>query len=266
MKKMFRLVFLALSLTLVFSVNALAGPVLDRIINKGELKVGMSIDFPPLHAKAKDGKIIGLDADLARAMAVAMGVEIKIVPMPFYDLLQALEAGKVDMVVSGMTITPKRNLKVAFVGPYFISGQSILAKHETVVKLKQPDAAKELEFTLAVPKGSTSETIAKAVLPKAQVRVAETMDLALDMVLTGKTDAMMADQPYCVIADFRNKDKDLEVSERFTFEPLGVALQANDPHLINWLENFFLTMTGNGELEKMTKFWFTNPSWIKELP
>ena len=86
------------------------------------------------------------------------------------------------------------------------------------------------------------------------------------MVLTGKADAMMADKPFCVVADFRNKDKDLEVSQMFTFESLGVALPANDVHLINWVENFFMTIQGNGTLEKLTKFWFTNPSWMKELP
>jgi ABC-type amino acid transport substrate-binding protein len=55
-------------------------------------------------------------------------------------------------------------------------------------------------------------------------------------------------------------------NETFTFEPLGVALPANDVHLINWVENFFMMIQGNGTLEKLTKFWFTNPSWMKELP
>ena len=266
MSKIFRSLFLAITLTLLFSANALAGPALDRIIKTGELTVGTSYDFPPFHAKAKDGTIIGLDADLANGMAMAMGVKINIVSMPFYDLLPALETGKVDMVVAGMTMTLERNLKVAFVGPYFISGQSILAKHETVVKLNDAETAEKLEFTLAVPKGSTSETITEAILPKAQILVAETMDKALDMVLTGKADAMMADKPFCVVAAFRNKDRDLEVSQMFTFEPLGVALPANDVHLINWVENFFMTIQGNGTLERLTQFWFTNPLWMKELP
>jgi ABC-type amino acid transport substrate-binding protein len=79
------------------------------------------------------------------------------------------------------------------------------------------------------------------------------MDKTLDMVLTGKADAMMADKPFCVVADFHNKDKDLEVSQMFTFEPLGVALPANDVHLINWVENFFMTIQGNGTLERLTQ-------------
>ena len=51
-----------------------------------------------------------------------------ILALGFGVLLPALQAGKVDMVLSGMTITPDRNLKVAFVGPYFISGKAILTK------------------------------------------------------------------------------------------------------------------------------------------
>lgn len=74
-------------------------------------------------------------------------------------------------------MTPERNLKVAFVVPYFISGQSILAKHETVAKLNDAETAEKLEFILAVPKGTTSETITKAILPKAQILVAETTEL-----------------------------------------------------------------------------------------
>ena len=265
MKKSAGFLVVAFLLVLSVSASAMAGQVLDRIIKKGELTVGMSTDFPPLHVKDKDGQIIGLDADLAKAIAMAMGVKPKIVTMRFYDLLPALQAGKVDMVISGMTITPERNLKVAFVGPYFISGQAILAKHETVLKLNQKKDVESLEFNLAVPKGSTSEAIAKAILPRASIIVTETMGQGLDMVITGKADALMADKPYCVVASFRNKDKNLEVSETFTYEPLGIALSGDDSHLINWMENFLMAIQGNGTLEKLTKFWFTDPVWMQHL-
>jgi ABC-type amino acid transport substrate-binding protein len=69
-----------------------------------------------------------------------------------------------------------------------------------------------------------------------------------------------------VAAAFRNIDKDLEVSQMFTFEPLGVALPADDPHLIDWVQNFFMTIQRNGTLSKLTKYWFADPSSMKELP
>jgi polar amino acid transport system substrate-binding protein len=85
--------------------------------------VGTSGAQPPLTATSKKGEIIGLDVDIARAIAAAMGVKLKLVPMPFAELLPALEAGKVDMILSGMTITGERNRKAAFLGPYLVTGQ-----------------------------------------------------------------------------------------------------------------------------------------------
>ena len=76
-------VMLVLALTLLSAVAASAGPVLDRVLEKGVLVVGTSGDQPPLTAKTVEGKIIGFDADLSKFMAAAMGVELKLVPMVF---------------------------------------------------------------------------------------------------------------------------------------------------------------------------------------
>ena len=117
MKRTFGFVVLLCALSLVFALTASAGPVLDRIVQRGELVIGTSGTQPPMTVTSKKGEIIGLDADIAKAMADAMGVKLRFVTMPFAKLLPALEADQVDMVLSGMTITPKRNQIVAFVGP-----------------------------------------------------------------------------------------------------------------------------------------------------
>src|SRR5262245_55015352 len=92
-----------------------AGPaptsVLGRIRTKGELVVGTAASMPPLNMTTKTGEIIGLEIDLARAMADAMRVKLRLAPMPFSDLLPALEAGQVDMILSGMSMTPERNMR-----------------------------------------------------------------------------------------------------------------------------------------------------------
>ena len=61
---------------------------------------------------------LGLEVDLARALARTMGVEANLVTMPFKELLPALERGDIDAIFSGVTMTAERNLKVAFAGPY----------------------------------------------------------------------------------------------------------------------------------------------------
>ena len=111
-----------------------SSPGLDRIRAKGELVVGTAASMPPLNMTTKTGEIIGLEMDLARAMAAAMKVKLRLAAMPFANLLPALEAGQVDMILSGMTMTPERNMRFAFVGPYFVSGKSFLAKEATLAR------------------------------------------------------------------------------------------------------------------------------------
>jgi polar amino acid transport system substrate-binding protein len=126
-------VFLAaVALAAGFCAVAVAGdatrvaPVLDRILAKKELVVGTAADMPPLNMTLKDGRIVGMEMDIATLMADSIGVKLTLKPMHFNDLLPALEAGQVDLVLSGMTMTPLGNTKVAFAGPYFGSGKSVL--------------------------------------------------------------------------------------------------------------------------------------------
>lgn len=248
-------------------VSKPTAPVLDRILQRGELVVGTSGEQPPLTVKNKAGKIIGLDADLARYIANAMDVKLRFEVMPFPELLPALEAGKVDMILSGMTITPKRNLKVAFVGPYYISGKGILTKIETATSLKEASRMNRPDFTVVALKNSTSQLFAEKAMPRAKLMTANSMDEAVELVIQGKVDALVADYPVCAVSAFRHQGKGLAAGEvRFTVEPLGIALPANDPLLVNWVENFLRTVQGTGGLANLEQRWFKDGSWIKELP
>jgi polar amino acid transport system substrate-binding protein len=56
------------------------------------------------------------------------------------------------------------------------------------------------------------------------------------------------------------------VDKPFTYEPLGIAVPANDPLLVNWVENFLMTLGGSGGLQVLTERWFKDPSWLNKLP
>ncbi|HIG72173.1 MAG TPA: transporter substrate-binding domain-containing protein, partial [Myxococcales bacterium] len=84
---------------------------LHRILESGELRVGMSGTQPPLNMKNGKGELIGLDVDLARALAEAMDLTLVLVEMPFADLLSSLEASRIDLIISSLTITPARNAR-----------------------------------------------------------------------------------------------------------------------------------------------------------
>jgi polar amino acid transport system substrate-binding protein len=174
-------------------------PVLDRIMAKKELTVGTAASMPPLNMTTKDGQIIGMEVDLARLFADAMEVKLTLSRMHFNQLLPALEKGQVDMVLSGVTMTPQRNLKVAFVGPYFASGKSVLTKKKNVESVDELSKMNHPDKVLVALKGSTSQMFVEKLIPKAKLVLADNYDQAVASVQNDEAVAMVADYPICML-------------------------------------------------------------------
>ena len=241
--------------------------VLDSISQRGVLVVGTAGSMPPFNMTTREGDVIGLEPDMAKLMAEEMGVKLRLEVMPFSELLPALEAGKVDLILSQMTITGKRNMKVAFVGPYFISGKSFVTKIKWIASVKEASQVNGPKTTVVALKGSTSEAFVKKNLPKARLVVARDYDDAVEMVLKGKVDAMIADYPICVLTVLRNPDQGLiSVITPLNYEPIGIALPGNDPLMVNWMENFLGTLEETGVLDLLKERWVNDNSWLKKLP
>ncbi len=249
------------------NASASASPVIDRILQRGELVVGMAGNMPPLNMTTKEGDLIGYEVDLAQAMAAAMGVKAKMEIIPFGELLTALRTGKIDIILSNMTITPGRNLKVAFVGPYFTSGKAFLTKINTIALADEPEDIDAKKTRLVALKGSTSEAFVEKVLPGATLITAKDYDEAVEMVLQDKVHAMVADYPICVVSVFRYPNKGLlSVVTTLTYEPIGVGVPAGDPLLVNWVENFMGIAEKTGLLEELKRKWLLNADWLHRLP
>ena len=241
-------------------------PVLARIQKNNKLVIGTAANMPPMNMTTKDGKVIGLEIDLAMYMADSMGVQLKVESMPFAKLLPSLEAGKIDMIISGMTMTSKRNMRVAFVGPYYISGKGILTTQAALSKITRPGQIDDPKYKIAALEGSTSEEFVKEVLSKATLVATKDYDQAIELVRKGEATAMLADHPICLIAVARYPNDDLfTIVAPFTHEPYGIALPPYDPLFVNWVENFLTRLEGSGAMKNLQDYWFQNPEWIMQL-
>ena len=103
-------------------------PVIDRIVRRRQLRVGTS---GPSRRSTPPPRTVPSSASTSispRRSPTRWAWNLELVPMQFSELLPALQHGDVDMVLSGLTMTPERNLRVAFVGPYLVSGMSVLTK------------------------------------------------------------------------------------------------------------------------------------------
>jgi polar amino acid transport system substrate-binding protein len=239
---------------------------LTRIFDQLQIRVGMSGEQPPLTMTAKSGELFGLDVALSRVLAQSMGVEAVFVRMPFAKLLDALEAGEIDMVMSGMTITPARSRRATFIGPYFTSGKSLLTKSEELAKVKVPQDLDTEGLRLVALEGSTSEGFVRKRLPKAALLPSPSLDEAIRLVLEGTVDALVADRETCHFAVLRHPDAGLFQSEAvFTVEPMGIAVGVDDTRLARLIGIYLEALEDRGVLQQARDFWFRDPSWVKSL-
>jgi len=246
---------------------AVNSPTIARIVERGELRVGMSGDQPPLNFRNKGGELAGLEVDLARGMAMMMGVEPTLVVRPFGELMGAIESGEVDLVISGMTITPARNMRVAFVGPYLLSGKSILTRSSTLAKVDETTDLDQADLKLAALAGSTSEDFVRAFLPKAQLSATVDYDTAIQMLLDDQVHAFVADYQVCVLHARLHEDAGLVTLERpLTVEPLGIAVAPGDSLFLNLIENNLGALESSLLLEGLRGRWLRSGVWVDELP
>jgi ABC-type amino acid transport substrate-binding protein len=241
--------------------------VLGRIVKDQKLRVGLSGSQPPLNFKSKDGQLMGLEVDLARGLAATMGVGVEFVEKPFGDLLDAVAKGEVDLVMSGMSITPERNMRVAFVGPYHLSGKSLLTKSSTLAQARDADDLDETQLKVSALRGSTSASFVEALLPEAELMATDNYDQAVKAVLDDKVQAMVADYETCVLQVLLNPRANLTMSQRpLTVEPIGIAVAPGDALLVNFLENTLGALESTGLLEALRGRWLDNGDWVEQLP
>lgn len=240
---------------------------LADILERGELRVATSADLPPLSMRNRAGEVTGFEIDLVRALADAMDLEVRFVVTPFPDLLPTLERGEVDLVISGLTMTPERNARVAFAGPYFISGTSLVARGLEREEMRDPAVLGEAGRTYAALADSTSAAFVREHLPEAGLVLTRSYEEAIDQLLAGEVDAVVADFLRCKLAEWQHPDAGLRALHTpFTTEPLGIALPADAPLLLNLVQNYLHTIEDTGELTVLKARWLYDGAWLEQLP
>lgn len=260
------LIALACLLPFAGHCRAQSPSTLARIQKNGEIRVGTSGTQPPYTAKSKDSSLMGLDIDLAHRLADAMNVRVKFIERPFSDLFAALDRGEVDMIMSGISITPERNARAAFAGPYFVSGRSVLVKSQRLEALDDIVEIDRPAVTVAVLEGSTSQRFVERMAPRAKVLKRPDYESAVALLLKDKADVLIADHAICVLTMLRHPDAGLATLEiPLTLEPIGIALPPGEFLLHNMIQNYIDALMMTGELEAMHNAWFEDGSWLIRL-
>jgi polar amino acid transport system substrate-binding protein len=239
---------------------------LEAVLKEGKLRVGFDSGYMPFEMTNQKGRYVGFDIDIAKEMAKAMGVKFIPVNTAWDDIIPSLTTGKFDIIISGMTVTQERNLKISFADPYIIVGQTILINKKHEGKIKSYTDLNYPTYIVTSQSGTTGEQAVKRLIPKCTYKSFETEPEAALEVVNGKSDAFVYDLPYCVVfMAQQGAGKLVFLDKPFTFEPLAWAIQKSDPDFMNWLNNFLNQIKNDGRYDRIYNKWIKSTGWIKDV-
>ncbi len=239
---------------------------IESILKRGELRVGFESGYVPFEMTNKKGKFIGFDMDFARRLAKVMGVKFVPINTAWDGIIPALMTDKFDIIMGGMTITQGRNLKINFVNPYIVVGQTILLNKKHAGEVKDYWDLNNPKYIVTSRLGTTGEQAIKKYIPNATYKAFESEAEAGLEVINGKADALVYDLPFCgFLYASQGRGKTVFLDTPFTYEPLAWAIKKGDPDFLNFLNNFLRQSKGDGFYDKLYKKWIIGTEWEKEL-
>jgi len=187
---------------------------------KEVLVMGTNAEFPPFEYK-ENNEIVGFDIEIAKIIAEELGMELKIEDMAFDGLLSALQSGKVDFVIAGMTVTEDRKKNVDFSESYFNASQVIIVKKEgSAVKSKDDLSGKKVGVQI----GTTGDAYLTENHPDVEVvRFQKGADAIMELK-NGKCDAVVIDANPAKVFVEKNSDLTL-LEEQLTEEEYAIAVK-----------------------------------------
>jgi polar amino acid transport system substrate-binding protein len=269
-----RVVAIALGLTvlgLLGVTQALAQPaatsILEEVKNRGALRVGISV-FMPRAMRAKDGKLIGFDVDVANKVAEDLGVRLELVLTAWDGIIPTLYFGKFDVIISGMTITPDRNLSVNFTTPYATDDLGVVANKKLAGEARTIEDLNKPGVKLAVRRGA-APTIAviRKLFPRATMVEFDDDTLALQEVVNGKAHAVLSGEPRPTFWRLDHPDVLVQPLDRpLLVNARAFALRKGDFDSLNFFNNWILVHTLDGWLQERHDYWFKGRQWADLVP
>jgi polar amino acid transport system substrate-binding protein len=224
-----KLVLVLLSSILALFLAGCGEKEKEQKSEKKVLKVGMELAYPPFEMSDKDGNPSGVSVDFAKELGKYLGRDVVIENIAWDGLIPSLKTGKIDLIISSMTITDERKKSIDFSIPYAQSSLAILANKDSAIK--SIDDLNMSGKKVAVKKGSTGHLYAKDYLKNAEILVFDKESACVLEVVQGKADGFIYDQ-LTIYKNYANHmDTTIPLLQSFQkdFEHWGVALKKDDP-------------------------------------
>ncbi len=225
---------------------------LEKIKESGKLVIGMSADYAPYEFhKVIDGKdeIVGFDVDIANEIAKSLGVELEITEMDFGMLIAALQTGKIDMIVSGMSPNDERRENVDFSDIYYDATQSILIldeDKETYTSLKSLANKK-----IGAQMGAIQVKIAEDQIENANMTELAKVSQLVTELKANKVDAIIVEKPVAETILKSNNDLFLtDIALKYKDGGAAIAVKKGSDDLLSEVNKTIEELKTNGKIDE----------------
>lgn len=225
-------------------------------VENGTLKVGISANAPPLVYKT-GSKLQGVEVDFAGQLGNYLGKRVELVELGWDKLLPSLEEGRVDIIMSGMTITPKRAYRVAFAKPYMRSGQILLVRSDQARKYSSGIySIMGNRPAMGVIENTTGDFFITKTINRPNLTRFKTSKSAVKALIDGEIDVFVHDAPIiCYYAAMEESSKVTPILEMATEEYLAWAVNKTDSGLLSQVNEFLEIKSSSNELQATIKRW-----------
>ena len=215
-----------------------------KTVESGKLTLATNAEFPPYEYHDGD-KIVGIDMDIADAIAKKLGLEVQIEDIAFDSVILEVTSGKADIGLAGISATDERKQSVDFSDTYTTSKQLIIVKDDSPIK-----GSKDLEGkTVGVQTGTTGDILASDIKDVKPERYDKGMD-AVQALSQGKVDAVIIDSE--VAKKFVEETSGLKIlDEAFADENYAIAIKKGNKELLDSVNKALSELKSDGTIDSI---------------
>ncbi|EGU45487.1 transporter substrate-binding domain-containing protein [Vibrio splendidus] len=254
-------------LALAVSLPALASetPNLDKINERGSLRVGMST-FVPWAMRNKQGDLVGFEIDVAKRLAEDSGWKVEFVPTAWDGIIPSLLSNKFDVIIGGMSITEARAKSVLFTEPYSHSGVQLAANKELAEGFSKISDFDSRRVKIAARRGAFTVQVARETFPKAKVLQFDDDAQAFQEVLNGNAHAVIASSPKPEHEAIKNADTlFIPFDERLSKGNEAFAVRLGETDKAEFFNEWIKARTEDGWLKERYEYWFSTLDWQDQI-
>ncbi|MDO4633620.1 MAG: basic amino acid ABC transporter substrate-binding protein [Eubacteriales bacterium] len=214
----------------------------EKTAEGGTLVMATNAEFPPYEYHEGDD-IVGIDAEVAALIASELGMELQIEDMAFDSVLAAVQSGKADIAMAGITVTEDRKQVVSFSDSYVSASQLIIVAEDSEIAGPDDLVGKKIGVQL----GTTGDIYVEDVEDASVERFSKGFE-AVQALMQGKVDAVVIDGEPAKV--FVNENEEIKLLDQpFTEEEYAIAVAKENEELLGKINDALAVLKENGEFD-----------------